>query len=214
MTTQVMDTFYFEGHQYRTSAEPLECHPQLPVFLALSTANHKGYEATWSVVAGKLFLVALAGVAESTSEQDVSTVFPGCSGPVFAEWFSGKIDIQSGRIVEPAEFNPLFEHQIALTFRSGRVVSKERLERKFVPGHKVLDPILFRPISDLDELTGPVIELLEAGGIHRVGDLVQMKASAFMRVPGMGASAMELIEEGLAIRGLTITMSLPGWRAD
>lgn len=100
-------------------------------------------------------------------------VFPGCSAPVFADWFCGTMDIQNGHIVKLTDFNPLFENQVTLTFSSGRVVSQEGLQRKYLPG-ALLDPIFFRPISEIYELTEPVIELLLAAGVHRLGDLVRM----------------------------------------
>ena len=87
MTTQTMDTVYLDGSEYWTSAEPLGHLPGLPVFMAFSTANQRGYDATWSIVADKLFLVALAGTTYNPSERGLAMVFPGCSAPVFADWF-------------------------------------------------------------------------------------------------------------------------------
>jgi|GEM_PF-3053658 len=212
MTTQTMDTVYLDGSEYWTSAEPLGRLPGLPVFMAFSTANQRGYDATWSIVADKLFLVALAGTTYNPSERGLAMVFPGCSAPVFADWFCGTMDIQNGRIVKPTDFNPLFENQVTLTFSSGRVISQESLQRKYVPG-ALLDPMLFRPISEIYELTEPVIALLLAAGVHRLGDLVQMSPTALMRIRGFDVLAMERIEEGLIIFGLKVGMSLPGWSA-
>jgi len=212
MTTQTMDTVYLDGSEYWTSAEPLGHLPGLPVFMAFSTANQRGYDATWSIVADKLFLVALAGTTYNPSERGLAMVFPGCSAPVFADWFCGTMDIQNGRLVKPTDFNPLFENQVTLTFSSGRVVSQVSLQRKYVPG-ALLDPMLFRPISEIYELTEPVIALLLAAGIYRLGDLVLMSPTALMRIQGFDVLAMERIEEGLIIFGLKVGMSLPGWSA-
>lgn len=212
MTTQTMDTVYLDGSEYWTSAEPLGSLPGLPVFMAFTTANQRGYDATWSIVADKLFLVALAGTTHNPSERGLAMVFPGCSAPVFADWFCGTMDIQNGRIVKLTDFNPLFENQVTLTFSSGRVVSQERLQRKYLPG-ALLEPIFFRPISEIYELTEPVIELLLAAGVHRLGDLVRMSPTTLMRIRGFDVSAMERIEEGLLIFGLKVGMELPGWSA-
>ncbi len=210
MTMQTMDKVYLDGSEYWTAAEPLGCLPGLPVFMAFSTANQKGYDATWSIVADKLFLVALGGTTLNPSERGLAMVFPGCSAPVFADWFYGAMDIQNGRIVKPTDFNPLFENQITLTFSCGRVVAQESLQRKYVPGAD-LDPILFRPILEAYELTEPVIALLVAAGVHRLGDLVQMSPTALMRIRGFDLLAMERIEEGLGCFGFTVGMRLPGW---
>lgn len=212
MTTQTMDTVYLDGSEYWTSAEPLGRLPGLPVFMAFSTANQRGYDATWSIVADKLFLVALAGTTYNPSERGLAMVFPGCSAPVFADWFCGTMDIQNGRIVKLTDFNPLFENQVTLTFSSGRVVTQERLQRKYVP-EALLDPILFRPISEIYALPEPVIALLVAAGVHRLGDLVRMSPTALMRIRGFDVLAMEGIEDGLANIGLKVGMSLPGWSA-
>ena len=122
------------------------------------------------------------------------------------------MDIQNGRLVKPTDFNPLFENQVTLTLSSGRVVSQVSLQRKYVPG-ALLDPMLFRPISEIYELTEPVIALLLAAGIYRLGDLVLMSPTALMRIQGFDVLAMERIEEGLIIFGLKVGMSLPGWSA-
>jgi len=212
MTMQTMDKVYLDGSEYWTAAEPLGCLPGLPIFMAFSTANQRGYDATWSIVANKLFLVALAGTTLESSERGLAMVFPGCSAPVFADWFYGTMDIQNGRIVKPTDFNPLFENQVTLTFSSGRLVSQENLHRKYVP-RAHLDPVLFRPIVEAYELTEPVIALLVAAGVHRLGDLAQMSPTALMRIRGFDLLAMERIEEGLGSFGLTIGMTLPGWSA-
>ena len=75
-------------------------------------------------------------------------VFPGCTAPVFADWFYGTMTIENGRIVKLTDFNPLFENQVTLTFSSGRVVTQERLQRKYVP-EALLDPILFRLLAPI-----------------------------------------------------------------
>ena len=212
MTTQTMDTVYLDGSEYWTYAEPLYSLPGLPKFMAGSTANQRGYDATWSIVADKLFLVALAGTTYNSSERGLAMVFPGCSAPVFADWFCGTMAIQNGRIVQSPDFIHLFENQVTLTFSSGRVVSQEVLRRKYAP-EALLDPILFRPISEIYELTDPVIALLVAAGVHRLGDLVQMSPTALMRIRGFNVLAMERIEEGLTIFGLKVGMALLGWSA-
>lgn len=63
-----MDTVYLDGSMHWTSAEPLGSLPGLPKFMEGSTANQRGYDATWSIVAYKLFLVALAARHPRTSQ--------------------------------------------------------------------------------------------------------------------------------------------------
>lgn len=146
MTTQTMDTVYLDGSEYWTYAEPLYSLPGLPKFMAGSTANQRGYDATWSIVADKLFLVALAGTTYNSSERGLAMVFPGCSAPVFADWFCGTMAIQNGRIVQSPDFIHLFENQVTLTFSSGRVVSQEVLRRKYAP-EALLDPPAYSSCS-------------------------------------------------------------------
>lgn len=66
MTTQAMNTVSPVA-EYWTYAEPLYSLPGLPRIMAGSTANQRGYDATWSIVASKLFLVALAGATYNSS---------------------------------------------------------------------------------------------------------------------------------------------------
>lgn len=212
MTTQTMDTVYLDGYEYWTSEEPLRSLPGLPKFLAFSTANHRGYDAIWSIVADKLFLVALAGKTHNNpSERGLAMVFPGCTAPVFADWFCGTMVLNNGRIVKN-DVVPIFENEVTLKFSSGRVVSQERLKRKYSL-EALLDPVLFTPISECYVLTDPVIDLLVAAGVHRLGDLVQMSPTALMRIPGFDVLTMESIEFGLLIFGFTVGMVLPGWSA-
>jgi hypothetical protein len=213
MTTQLLDPVYFDGKRYLTSSEPLEHHPQLPAFLAITTSNHKGYEAIWSVVAEKLFLVALGGLIENSSARGLAMVFPGCMAPVFADWYSGQLEIQRGAVVKQYDY-PLLEEQVTLTFQNGRVIAQERLRRELESERVNVDPILFSPISDIENLDKFVVSQLEAYGVRNLGDLAQMKASNLLRVADVNATSMRAIETGLAAHGLMLAMVLPGWRSE
>lgn len=74
----------------------------------------------------------------------------------------------------------------------------------------VFDPILLRPIDDLD-LTSETTNLLKAENIYHIGDLIQWSESDLLRVRELGKGVLIEIKDVLARRGLTLGMKLQKW---
>lgn len=210
MTAQTLDTIFYRGNEYWLSSEPLEGYKQLPQFLALSTANHKGYTAAWAVVGEYLFIVSLSGALPDAAEASLETIFPGCQAPVLAEWYSGELRMQRGRLLSPAEFCPLFEIENILSIESGRIKGCRTLHRQWVPERR-LDPILFRPVEELDDVCAESLAKLKTANILRIGDLIHLTAIKLIRMANLDVGAIEEIEEVLASRGLVLGMRVEGW---
>jgi DNA-directed RNA polymerase subunit alpha len=73
-----------------------------------------------------------------------------------------------------------------------------------------IDPILLRPIDDL-ELTVRSANCLKAESIHYIGDLIQRTEVELLKTPNLGKKSLTEIKEVLASRGLSLGMRLENW---
>ncbi|MCG6202645.1 DNA-directed RNA polymerase subunit alpha [Psychromonas antarctica] len=72
------------------------------------------------------------------------------------------------------------------------------------------DPILLRPVDDLD-LTIRSANCLKAERIFYLGDLVQCTEVALLKTPNLGKKSLTEIKDVLASRGLSLGMRLENW---
>ena len=79
-----------------------------------------------------------------------------------------------------------------------------------VGGGPVVDPILLRPVDDL-ELTVRSANCLKAENIYYIGDLIQRTENELLKTPNLGRKSLNEIKEVLASRGLTLGMRLENW---
>jgi len=77
-------------------------------------------------------------------------------------------------------------------------------------GSPQLDPILLRPVDDL-ELTVRSANCLKAENIYHIGDLIQRSETELLKTPNLGRKSLNEIKEVLATRGLTLGMKLDSW---
>ena len=73
-----------------------------------------------------------------------------------------------------------------------------------------LDPILMRPVDDL-ELTVRSANCLKAENIYYIGDLIQRTENELLKTPNLGRKSLNEIKEVLASHGLTLGMRLENW---
>jgi DNA-directed RNA polymerase subunit alpha len=78
------------------------------------------------------------------------------------------------------------------------------------PGGPSIDPILLRPVDDL-ELTVRSANCLKAENIYYIGDLIQRTENELLKTPNLGRKSLNEIKEVLASRGLTLGMRLENW---
>jgi DNA-directed RNA polymerase subunit alpha len=89
-------------------------------------------------------------------------------------------------------------------------LSKEESQE---PDHKPapeIDPILLRPIDDL-ELTVRSANCLKAECIYYIGDLIQRTEVELLKTPNLGKKSLTEIKDVLAARGLSLGMRLENW---
>ena len=73
-----------------------------------------------------------------------------------------------------------------------------------------IDPFMFQSVDEL-ELTVRSANCLKAEQILVVGELVQKEEMDLLRTPNLGQKSLSEIKSVLAVRGLTLGMSIPGW---
>jgi DNA-directed RNA polymerase subunit alpha len=85
-----------------------------------------------------------------------------------------------------------------------------RAEERPVAGRAEVDPILLRPIDDL-ELTVRSANCLKAESIYYIGDLIQRTEVELLKTPNLGKKSLTEIKDVLAARGLSLGMKLENW---
>ncbi len=78
------------------------------------------------------------------------------------------------------------------------------------PQKAEIDPILLRPVDDL-ELTVRSANCLKAESIYYVGDLIQRTEVELLKTPNLGKKSLTEIKDVLASRGLSLGMRLENW---
>jgi DNA-directed RNA polymerase subunit alpha len=78
------------------------------------------------------------------------------------------------------------------------------------PEEPSVDPILLRPVDDL-ELTVRSANCLKAENIFLIGDLIQRTEVELLKTPNLGKKSLTEIKDVLARRGLSLGMRLEHW---
>src|SRR3954465_2565414 len=119
------------------------------------------------------------------------------------------IDIETNGAIEPEEAiryaaRILVDQLVVFADLKGTPVQIEQ------PKAQQIDPILLRPVDDL-ELTVRSANCLKAENIYYIGDLIQRTETELLKTPNLGRKSLNEIKEVLASRGLTLGMKLENW---
>jgi len=87
---------------------------------------------------------------------------------------------------------------------------KQEPEKKKAEQSQHFEPILLRPIEDL-ELTVRSTNCLKAENIYFVGDLIQRSENELLKTPNLGKKSLTEIKSVLASHGLSLGMRLENW---
>ena len=87
---------------------------------------------------------------------------------------------------------------------------ESKAERKAEMAEPEIDPILLRPVDDL-ELTVRSANCLKAENIYYIGDLIQRTEVELLKTPNLGKKSLTEIKDVLASRGLSLGMRLENW---
>jgi len=87
---------------------------------------------------------------------------------------------------------------------------KEQVEEPVEVEEQPFDPVLLRPVDDL-ELTVRSANCLKAENIFYIGDLIQRTEVELLRTPNLGKKSLTEIKDILALKGLSLGMRLENW---
>jgi DNA-directed RNA polymerase subunit alpha len=87
---------------------------------------------------------------------------------------------------------------------------KQEPEKKHIERQQDFEPILLRPIEDL-ELTVRSTNCLKAENIFFVGDLIQRSENELLKTPNLGKKSLTEIKNVLASHALSLGMRLDNW---
>ena len=119
------------------------------------------------------------------------------------------IDLQTNGTIDPEDAirisANILQRQlhafVDMKFEEARADSKE---------HNDFDPVLLRPVDDL-ELTVRSANCLKAENIYYIGDLVQKTENELLKTPNLGKKSLTEIKDVLSSRSLSLGMKLENW---
>ncbi len=148
MTAQVPETLIHNGTEYALCVEPLNKYikQQRPDirFAWNDTSCWRGYEGTWEIKDGKLYLVDLVGCLRGDKQYPpndpdlFAKLFPDSVGTgLFADWFTGQLRCPFGEMLEyvHAAYASTFEHELLIDISNGVVVGEEVKDCVALPGY-------------------------------------------------------------------------------
>ncbi|MDX1252946.1 MAG: DNA-directed RNA polymerase subunit alpha [Gammaproteobacteria bacterium] len=119
------------------------------------------------------------------------------------------IDIETNGTIDPEEAirraATILQEQLSIF-----VELKGKEEAKATIKEMEIDPILLRPVDDL-ELTVRSANCLKAENIYYIGDLIQRTEVELLKTPNLGKKSLTEIKDVLASHGLSLGMSLENW---
>jgi len=135
MTAQISDSIYYKGKWRNLSCEPLSVYLEehkgsVPEFHWQTTACWRGYIATWKIFRKKLYLTRVDGYTSNRSKVSIKHLFPDQKGKVFAVWYTGRLCIPMGRLIEYVHcgYSSVFEKELIISVEKGKVVGRKIIE--------------------------------------------------------------------------------------
>ena len=137
MTLQTGEKLTYNGNDYFIHNQPL--YPYIKKhninFVARITCCWRGYHGSWSIEEDKLYLVDLYGWTSDDPKKrtniksvKLNDLFPN-QEKVFADWFTGEINIPYGEIIGHNIFGvDIYKNELVLEFESGILVNSQEIE--------------------------------------------------------------------------------------
>jgi hypothetical protein len=130
MTAQIAEKISIDGETFAMCTEPLADYFELGgkrlQFAATCTALWRGYVGHWELLNDRLYLVGLSGTLEDGTEASLANIFPEYPLRVFAHWYSGKIRLPQGKLLNYVHggYASTYERDQFITFDRGVVVAR------------------------------------------------------------------------------------------
>lgn len=98
---EICDALRIDQRVYALAAEPLATYFALTdassPFAGTLAGKGRGYQATWEIRDGRLYLIAIEGTLAGGRAGSLGDLFPDFRQRVFAHWFSGRLQAVSPR---------------------------------------------------------------------------------------------------------------------
>ncbi len=120
------------------------------------------------------------------------------------------IDLQTNGTIDPEEAIRRAATILQSQLESFVELHTEDEEEVAAQDEPEVDPILLRPVDDL-ELTVRSANCLKAEAIMYIGDLIQRTETELLRTPNLGKKSLNEIKDVLASRGLSLGVRLENW---
>lgn len=133
MTAQIRDTIIYNSQEYSLATEPLRSYLEAKgiEYPSTSTGNYRGYIASWEVIDNKLYLTHIK-IPEFLSEMDSeANLFPG-EEKTFAEWYTGRLRIPYGELLEYVHqgYGSVYEKELYLRFLNGNLLGEDEKDNR------------------------------------------------------------------------------------
>ena len=131
MTAQISEKLLFNGDVCSMCNEPLSMYFSLggtnPVFQSNNTALGRGYIGSWEIIDNRLYMIGLSGNLKDGTEASLEMVFPGFPDRVFAHWYTGKVRLPQGKILDyvHAGYMSTYERDLFLHLEKGVITKTE-----------------------------------------------------------------------------------------
>lgn len=134
-TAQASDLLIVEGKEFALNTNPLESQLgkrkwKRPEEAVISSANWRGYIATWEIKDDKLFLKDATILVSDPKDKDeyvsksiTQDLYPGAS-EVFADWYTGALIVPDGKMTRYVHmgYGSSFDHYQVFRVQAGKVV--------------------------------------------------------------------------------------------
>jgi len=174
LTLQSREVYFYNGEELYSYDTPLAYHPKKPKFEPLGSFCWRGYQGTWSIRDGKLYLVDLYAHKQkiqaipnyryvaydrrrkdlyyeihlhpTTQDVYIEDVFPKMKdGKVFAYWFTGYINFGRSDVIGRG-MTTSYKKYLSLRFENGILVEeKVRDHDEVYPPRTVEDMMMGLP---------------------------------------------------------------------
>lgn len=133
MTAQIAEKISIDGETLAMCTEPLADYFKLggkqPKFAATCTGLWRGYVGRWELLDDRLYLVGLSGTLEDGTEANLASIFPEYPQRVFAHWYSGKVRLPQGRLLNYVHggYASTYEGDLFIAFDRGVAVARNTI---------------------------------------------------------------------------------------
>ena len=127
MPSQFSEVLHIGGYEMAMCCEPLGAYFELAENTPLLQGRRgcmRGYQGTWEIQDGRLYLVELVGTLKDGTAATLATLFPDSPERVFADWYTGPLnepDVNRTKYIPRVDC--IYDCDLFITIDKGRWMS-------------------------------------------------------------------------------------------